>query len=207
MIKLSSQVVLANAVNPLVELLERRRFLTVTTTLSPSANEVESANIVTIAGEKVHAVPHEWVITLSTEKSEDLQPKRVGSTSAPEYSDAAISVAPLANAFGLEATLIESARYLGATDTIKIVADPALSADDALAMLRKFDGVLHVEPNRIGSLAATTNDPQSNTAGQQKDWVQRINAFNAWNTTKGSSSVVVAVLDNGVYSSHEDLVD
>lgn len=34
-----------------------------------------------------------------------------------------------------------------------------------------------------------------------------INCYNAWNVTKGSSSVKVGVIDSGIYSNHVDLIN
>jgi subtilisin family serine protease len=62
-------------------------------------------------------------------------------------------------------------------------------------------GVLAAEPNYTLEPAATPNDPQF-----VSQWgPQKIGAIKAWDTTTGSSNVVVAVIDSGVDYNHPDL--
>ncbi len=52
-------------------------------------------------------------------------------------------------------------------------------------------------------LAQTPSDPKYN----EQWYLDRIQAPNAWDTTTGSSTVIVAVLDTGLDLDHEDIVD
>ncbi len=66
---------------------------------------------------------------------------------------------------------------------------------------RSKGGIAYIEPNFIGSLDQTPNDPDFN--GQ---WdFNTINAPLAWDSTTGSSDVVIAVLDSGIDLNHPDL--
>ncbi|WP_049893907.1 S8 family peptidase [Halogranum rubrum] len=67
--------------------------------------------------------------------------------------------------------------------------------------LKKFDRVKYVERNETLSSMLTPNDPQY---GQQYA-PQLVNADSAWDTTLGSSSVTIAVVDTGVQYDHPDL--
>jgi subtilisin family serine protease len=74
---------------------------------------------------------------------------------------------------------------------------------NAVAALRAQPDVLFAEPNYILRAAVNPNDPHFG-AGRQSNMTQ-IGAPQAWNTTPGSTSVVVGILDQGVQISHADL--
>jgi thermitase len=83
---------------------------------------------------------------------------------------------------------------------VKARKDRAAS-DARRADLGRDRRVLSVEPNYIYRSSFTPNDPG---LGQQYAW-GRISAFTAWDTTRGSSSVTVAVVDTGIQRTHPDL--
>ena len=75
------------------------------------------------------------------------------------------------------------------------------SVDEGIARYSRLASVLEVQPNYIYSLDVTPNDPRfSSLYGMNK-----ISAPSAWDTNTGSASVVVAIIDSGVYYNHEDL--
>ncbi|HVF10676.1 MAG TPA: S8 family serine peptidase, partial [Abditibacteriaceae bacterium] len=77
-----------------------------------------------------------------------------------------------------------------------------LTVAQGLARYKKMAGVVAVEPNYTNrQLFLTPNDPQYGSLyGMTK-----ISAPTAWETTTGSSNVVVAVFDTGVFYTHQDL--
>jgi len=92
---------------------------------------------------------------------------------------------------------------------MRVPADDTLSAIEALS---ERDDVEFAEPNYLWQPMATPNDPQFLTQWSLKNTGQSggtvgedIDAENAWNTSTGSSSVVVAVLDGGIDINHPDL--
>ncbi len=58
----------------------------------------------------------------------------------------------------------------------------------------------YAEPRYIGTLAFTPND----TRYSQQSYLQAIGAEQAWDSTKGSSSIIIGLLDGGVDTNHED---
>ncbi len=74
--------------------------------------------------------------------------------------------------------------------------DPA-AVSGAIAAL---DGVRYAHPNWITQIAFEPNDPRWN----QQCGPQAIDAQGAWDITRGSSNIVIAVADTGLNFSHEE---
>ena len=73
----------------------------------------------------------------------------------------------------------------------------------AIAALKEQPDVLYAEPNYILHADVTPNDTHF-VAGRQSS-MNTIGAPTAWNTTTGSSAVVVGVIDQGIDINHLDL--
>lgn len=91
---------------------------------------------------------------------------------------------------------------------VDVVEFPTLtSATDVQAteaLIKSFKGnpnIEYIEPNYIYSAQFTPNDP---SLSSQWAW-SVIQAFQAWDTTQGSASTVIAVVDTGVMNTHTDL--
>lgn len=70
-----------------------------------------------------------------------------------------------------------------------------------LAVLMKRNDIEYVVENIKMHALDVSNDPKSS-----EQWaLEMINATDAWRTTQGSSNVIVAVIDTGVDTNHEDL--
>ena len=80
--------------------------------------------------------------------------------------------------------------------------DPARTIE-AVAELASRADVVYAEPNYIWRAKRTPNDPRF----PEMYGLSRINAPAAWDTTVGSKSIVVGVLDGGVDINHVDLKD
>jgi subtilisin family serine protease len=73
--------------------------------------------------------------------------------------------------------------------------------DTAMFRVAQDSSVISVSPNGFYKMSYTPNDPRwTNQWGPKK-----IQAQDAWNLTKGNSSIIVAILDTGVDYNHEDL--
>jgi subtilisin family serine protease len=75
------------------------------------------------------------------------------------------------------------------------------SVPSAIAELKSNPAVAYAEPNWIYHAEATPNDPRYS----QLWGLAKINAPLAWNTTTGSGSVTVGVVDTGITTDHLDL--
>jgi thermitase len=86
---------------------------------------------------------------------------------------------------------------------VRVIQVPERAAEALLEALRKNADVEYAERDGQAQALGTANDPYFTNGSQW--WLSKIQAPSAWDTSLGSSSVVVAVLDSGVLSSHPDL--
>jgi subtilisin family serine protease len=78
---------------------------------------------------------------------------------------------------------------------------PGLTAENAIEVYKHNPNVELVQPNFIYRLSTTPDD----TRFSELYGMQKISAPAAWDSTTGSDSVVVAVIDTGINYNHEDL--
>ncbi|WP_270180273.1 S8 family peptidase [Alkalihalobacillus sp. CinArs1] len=72
-----------------------------------------------------------------------------------------------------------------------------------MTIISNFSGVDYVEYEGILNATLTPNDPLFS----QQWGLLKINSVRAWNVTRGSTLVNIAILDTGVQTNHPDLVD
>jgi subtilisin family serine protease len=113
----------------------------------------------------------------------------------PGTSDAAVRTAISAAGGRIE----ESA---GDTGYVKVSAGDQPAAE-VQANLDRSPLVSDVGPNTIRHAAAVPNDPSFSA---QSSYLQTMHLPDAWNTTTGNDSMILAILDSGVQLNHPDLV-
>ena len=94
----------------------------------------------------------------------------------------------------------------------KVRLKKGVSVEEAVATYNKQPGVSYAEPNYRVSVSALPDDPRLedlwglNNTGQDGGTADAdIDAPEAWDSTTGSSDVVVAVVDTGIDYTHPDL--
>jgi thermitase len=100
---------------------------------------------------------------------------------------------------GLDRSTVE--RSFGELGMVVLRARGGISLEDLEAELLSDPNVEYVEKNYYVWADAVPNDPSYN----KQTYLGRIGAPKAWDRTKGSTNVIIAVLDTGVESSHEDV--
>jgi thermitase len=94
-------------------------------------------------------------------------------------------------------------------DGLEVIKLPAqVTVGEAIDLYEQDPNVLYAEPNYILHTTATkiTLTPNDPSYANGSLWgLTKINAPGAWNSTTGSSNVVVAVLDTGIDYTHPDL--
>jgi serine protease len=80
-----------------------------------------------------------------------------------------------------------------------------MKIEDAINELLKQPEVLYAEPSYIYPLSYIPSDPD--TSGDKNYYLRIIQAYEAWNVTKGDTSVVIAIVDSGTDIDHPDLRD
>jgi thermitase len=78
----------------------------------------------------------------------------------------------------------------------------ARNAEQAMAGLESQPGVVWAEPDRLMDFSFSPGDPLT----QDQLWIESIDLRGAWTLTTGDPSVIVAVVDSGVSTTHPDLV-
>ena len=86
---------------------------------------------------------------------------------------------------------------------VRVIRVPAHAAAKLMTALQRHKDVEYAEPDHLAKAVLSANDPRFTGGGQWS--LAKIEAPAAWDTTVGSSSVVVAVIDSGVSASHPDL--
>ncbi len=79
---------------------------------------------------------------------------------------------------------------------------------DVLEAANSHPGVEYAEPDYIPEHALTPNDPGDGGGLDSAWWLDQINAFEAWDVSTDATAIgPIAVYDNGVLTSHPDLID
>jgi subtilisin family serine protease len=76
-----------------------------------------------------------------------------------------------------------------------------------LGKVKFTQGLEYAEPLFWHDLQISLNDPHSNIAsGSQRQFLNRVGAYDAWNYSTGDSTLTIAIIDAGTRWNHEDLI-
>ncbi|MBT2756694.1 S8 family serine peptidase [Mesobacillus foraminis] len=101
----------------------------------------------------------------------------------------------------LESIKLKELSSIDKGDTSLISVPKGTDLEGVAKALLKNKEIVYVEPNYRVETQYTPSDP-----GYSKQWyLKKIQAPKAWDQSKGSSSITVAVIDAGVQTSHPDL--
>lgn len=103
-----------------------------------------------------------------------------------------------------DAQIVRRLTAPGAPTLVRLDGDASIA--EALASFERDPRVLYAEPNFVYRLSATPDDPLFGSLwGLHQTSDRDIDAPEAWEMTRGSKSIVVAVIDSGVAYDHPDL--
>ncbi len=95
----------------------------------------------------------------------------------------------------------------GVTEVQRVAVPEGLTAEEYVAQLQADETVLTVERDVIRRATATPDDAKYAYQWHHYQDDVSISSETAWDTQTGSANVVVAVIDTGVDTDHEDLAD
>ena len=125
-------------------------------------------------------------------RSEPLARAKVGQT---------VVAAPDGEKVTAQVERFDGAELVPGLRLVRVAPEQTLAA---VAALRRQPDVLYAEPNYILHADAVPNDPLN--TGTQQYGLGKVAVQNVWdNFTTGSANVVVAVIDQGIEITHEDL--
>jgi subtilisin family serine protease len=148
-------------------------------------------------GEVSKYVPGEALVVLKNNTGQKLSALSFSPDGAGQSRAQSVASAVQASAVQTYAALSRAA------DAILVhVKSDSKTTEELIADLKRNPDVLSAAPNYYNRLARTPDD-----ARYGELWgLQKIRADKAWDTTTGSRSITVAVIDSGVDSSHPDLI-
>lgn len=102
------------------------------------------------------------------------------------------------------ASTFYSTSDIGLQNTYRLDFNDFSKINDLIAELQSNPEIEYAEAAPLFQLHFTPNDPNYSTTANR--WhLDKISATGAWDVSHGSASVVVAVIDNGIWTAHPDL--
>src|SRR6185369_9135626 len=89
------------------------------------------------------------------------------------------------------------------TTIFEIKYSASLNIEDAINKLIPENVFEYVEPRYTAHIDYSPNDPSKTNSGQY--FLTKIQAYGAWDITKGDTNVVIGIVDSGTDWDHPDL--
>ncbi len=90
-------------------------------------------------------------------------------------------------------------------NTYQIEFEEIYRINELISIFNSFEEVEYAEPKSLHRLFLNPNDQYYSSSNQWN--LFKINAAQAWDISTGSPSIVVAVTDNAIYTTHPDLIN
>ncbi len=152
-----------------------------------AASDLQSSISIQWKGNKVEVLPNSWIVGLDNAAKMDL-PNRLQKSLALSESPELASI---------------HQKWIGSDNVVALQTGKDITYDQLLPHLSSLPGFRYLEPDFIVTTTGTRpNDPSvPSMYGLEKS-----SAFDAWDLTTGSNSVVIGVIDSGVDYTHPDIV-
>ena len=123
----------------------------------------------------------------------------------PEHKDGEVVIRVKAGSTPSEAASVINAKVgktfkIGEMEYAVLSLTEDMTVTDAMNQLKGNSAIDYVEPNFVYKASVVPNDPDYSRQYCHK----RMDSETAWNTTTGSSSVTVAIIDTGVNGQHQE---
>lgn len=105
-------------------------------------------------------------------------------------------------AFTYQPKSVRLSKALNRTEIKRITISDNISAKDAIFWFEQQEHIIYAEEVPAESLHYTPNDPGFS---QFQDYLTAVSALSAWDISKGSSEIILAVVDTGTDIGHPDL--
>ncbi|HAP60511.1 MAG TPA: hypothetical protein DCR93_13790, partial [Cytophagales bacterium] len=79
------------------------------------------------------------------------------------------------------------------------------TVESLLSLWQQDERIEYAEPYYLPQLLVIPNDPEAQLIGGEQDYLEIIEAYEAWDVTTGDTTVVVAILDSGTDFDHDDI--
>ncbi len=111
------------------------------------------------------------------------------------------------NRFASDKSIAEQRRKRGRSASVdlslfyEVRFDPSIGVEEAINKIYDLGIVQYAEPNFNARRLDTPNDPELS----RQNYLDIIKAFEAWDISKGSDTIVIAIVDSGADLDHPDL--
>lgn len=76
---------------------------------------------------------------------------------------------------------------------------------EVLQSFQKYDNVIYAEPLFFDEALLIPNDPLAQTSGGSQYYLNNIQAYDAWEISRGNSDIIIGISDTGIDFDHEDI--